>query len=126
MVPSTVSNRKMAEVLLLHATRSKAVLVGLKAMLKTVPVGLPCDPGVAPGMVTTSGWWGGLVPGGWGTPWPLYRVLTPAPLSETQKGLVPLEVRPQGLIRLGSKLAAMPGMSEVRLVCTNAPAGTQR
>src|SRR5436305_1932804 len=100
MVPSSVANRKMAEVFGLPGVRSKAVLFGPKAVSKAVPVGVPLFPVGSPGvgMLTTSGPFGG---GGCGWPWPLYRVDTPALLSETQKGLVGLAVRPQGLTRWG-------------------------
>ena len=63
-------------------------------------------------MVTVSGFF---------VPWPLYRVERPVLLSETQNGLLALALRPQGLTRLGSKLAAMPWTLETRSVCRNVP-----
>jgi hypothetical protein len=72
-------------------------------MLKTSPVG-------PRGVVTMSGW---------GVPAPLYSVATFAPLSDIQKGLIELDVIPQGFLRFGSVFVAIPGMSETRLVCIN-------
>jgi hypothetical protein len=51
-----------------------------------------------------------------GFPWPLYKVDTPVPLSEIQNALVGDNEIPQGFFRLGSVLAARPGISETRLV----------
>src|SRR5947209_18491854 len=66
--------------------------------LNTTPVGVPVP--VLPeggGTVTVSGTL---------APAPLYSVLTPAPLSEIQNGLVGEWVRPQGLTRFGSIVTA--------------------
>src|SRR6266699_1390247 len=68
--------------------------------LKTLPVGDAVVPAGLPaggGIVTTSG-----EPGGNAWPWPLYKVDTPAPLSDTHQGVVGPCDRPQGLSRFGS------------------------
>jgi hypothetical protein len=54
-------------------------------------------PGVLDGIVTTSE----TIP-----PFPLYKVLVPVPLLDTQNGLVELAARPHGLVRFGSVTAA--------------------
>src|SRR3954447_20922269 len=88
-------------------------------MRKTVPsaAGLICPvgevvtlgaPPFGPGMATTRGL---------GFPAVLYRVLTFAPESETQKGPAgPTEI-PVGWIRLGSVFAAKPATLATRLTC---------
>src|SRR5256885_9921898 len=55
------------------------------------------------------------------SPAPLYRVVTPALLSEIHIGLVPRAEIPQGLTRCGSWCSAIPGMSETRSVSRNEP-----
>src|SRR3954466_6739253 len=52
------------------------------------------------------------------TPRPLYRVATPVPASEIQNGLVAERDMAHAFFNCGSVLAASPGMSEARLVCT--------
>src|ERR1700727_451922 len=42
----------------------------------------------------------------------------PAPLAETQKGLVGDATMPQGFTRQGSTWSARPGRSETRLCCS--------
>src|SRR6266576_5985330 len=74
-------------------------------LLNTIPVG-PLG-GAPPGMVTTNPW---------GVPAALYRVASPVPWSEVQKGDVAEKATPHGFLRLGSVLAARPGISETRLV----------
>lgn len=51
-----------------------------------------------------------------GTPAALYRVELLDTWFDTQNGLLPKNDMPQGFLRLGSTLGAIPGMSEVRLV----------
>ena len=46
----------------------------------------------------------------------LYSVVFPLPWFETQKGLVVLNERPHGSIRLGSVTSASPGTSETKIV----------
>src|SRR6266704_4590874 len=68
--------------------------------LKTLPVGaavVPAGLSLGGGIVTTSGEATG---NAW--PWPLYKVATPAPLSDTHHGVVGPCDRPQGLSRFGS------------------------
>src|SRR5690348_165746 len=106
MVPSTESNRNTLDPLLPLAETTKP----LPAVLKTVPVGVPCGASGCVGlggMVTTSGF-----PAGWAWPWPLYSVLSPVPSSDTQNGLPELAVRPHGFTRWGSVTCARPGMSD--------------
>src|SRR6516162_267205 len=78
--------------------------------LNTMPVGVPPVGAPGAGIVTTRG----EGPTGKACPFALYRVDRPDPLSETQKGEVELETRPQGLTRLGSVKRATPAMSETR------------
>src|SRR5438132_13614957 len=49
--------------------------------------------------------------------WPVERVDTPVPLSDTQNGFVGPNDIPHGFFRCESVTAAIPGMSETRLVC---------
>src|SRR3989441_9608896 len=80
--------------------------------LKIVPVGVPVAEALAPagGMTTVNGTF---------TPSPRYRVVTPAPLSDTHIGLVALAEMPQGLTRLKSRCWARPGILETRSVSRN-------
>src|SRR5439155_23207328 len=87
-----------------------ATLKSVALALKTTPVGGAGD--VAPalpdaGMVTTSDC---------GLPAPSYRVDTPAPLSDTQKGPVGGKAMPHGVFRLASVCAAGANPRLARIV----------
>src|SRR5215468_4666333 len=89
--------------------------------LNTMPVGVPPVGAPGAGIVTTRG----EGPTGKACPFALYRVDRPDPLSETQKGEVELETRPQGLTRLGSVKRATPAISETRFTRVyRCPGGT--
>src|SRR5689334_18181759 len=101
----------IAPVWVAHRKRATAVVLFGAGILKsvvplnTVPVG---EPG---GMVTVSATFvRGVVTS------PEYKVALPLTLSETQNGLVGLNVMPHGLTRSGSVMLATPGRSETRLV----------
>src|SRR5207302_3239540 len=106
MVPSSVANRKAADadvgagepVLGLEKPLTLNPPVGPPSMLNTVPVGVPEAPNgsTGVGMLTTSG----TMPiGAPLAPGVLYRVETPALLSEIQNGLPGLSAMPQGLTK---------------------------
>src|ERR1700722_10211741 len=79
-------------------------------VLKTWPSGAEGgEPPAGGGIVTTSGTMAPVLP--------LYKVAKPVPLSETHQGLVAEDDNPHGLTRLGSVIAATPGISETRLFC---------
>src|SRR4051812_37063591 len=81
--------------------------------LNTCPVGAP------PGMLTVST----LATGDSGLPTaPLYSVVTSAPLSETQTGVLGPRDIPHALTSDGSVSWATPGWSETRFSCTYPPA----
>src|SRR5262245_33988595 len=110
MVPSSVANRKKAgwgepSGLVPNEKLLGSPLNAVPGGALVVPSGLPAGGG----MVTTSGW---------ATPWALYRVDRPVPLSATQNGPRGPSARPQALTRLGSVNRASPGTSDTRLVCT--------
>src|SRR5690348_12736362 len=110
IVPSSVANMKK-----LGPEPPPPVTTKPELPLNTTPVGVPVVPSGLPlagGIVTTSG-----VAGGNGTPAPLYRVLTPVPLSEIQKGLVGPNAMPQGFFKLASVWAAGTAPSDTKLVC---------
>src|SRR5215831_15913696 len=91
MVPSSVANRKTAGAVCVPSVILNAPLP--RAMLNTVPVGVPLAPVGSPGagMLTTNGC---------GMPAVSKRVDTPALLSATQNGpLVGASEMPQGLTR---------------------------
>src|SRR5712691_207337 len=106
IVPSSVAKMKrLGPAPLLVATTKPLV------PLKTLPVGAAVVPAGLPlggGIVTTSGT---------AVPSPLYKVATPAPLSDTHQKVVGPCDRPQGLSRFASVKVARPGMSETRFVC---------
>src|SRR6478672_5673035 len=121
MVPSSVTNMNTAPAEAGSPVLEKPLMVKPPvSVLNTVPEGVPTgfsgSRGV--GILTTRGLMA------IGAPfWPgvLYRVDTPALLSEIQNGLVSLSEMPQGLTRLGSVTAATPGRSDTRLVCRTVP-----
>src|SRR6266566_3205031 len=79
--------------------------------LKITPVGAAVVPAGLPaggGMVTVSGTF---------TPWPVYSVDTPVPLSETHQGVAGPCTNPQGFTRFPSVNCAAPTRSETRFVC---------
>src|SRR5579859_735513 len=119
MVPSRVSNKKMAVPDVTPFETGNEAIGFPMVMLKTSPVGEPGTvvPG-AGGMVTTVGDLGG---SGNFWPAPLYRVDLPVTLSLTQKGLPLAErVKPQALTK--SESVALVTKS-VRLYCANVTAG---
>src|SRR5262249_42423793 len=85
--------------------------------LKTIPVGVP-PVGLPSGEGILTPWDGFMVRGIF-APVPVYKVETPALLSETQKGLVGPYAKRQGLSRLGSGgfAGATPGMLDTKFVC---------
>src|ERR1700686_78381 len=119
MVPSSVAHMKTAGLPAgLPLVRRKSV--GLP--LYTMPVGVDGVPGLAnPGGRTTTKLL--VLPLAstkilMGLPLPSSRVEVPGLLLAIPHGLpVGERVKPQGFFRLGSVLAAMPGMSEMRFFC---------
>src|SRR5713226_1420670 len=91
IVPSSVAkmNRLGPDIPFSETTKPLGPLKTLPVGAAVVPAGLPAGGGI----VTTSGT---------AVPSPLYKVATPAPLSDTHQGLVGLCDRPQGLSRFGS------------------------
>src|SRR5262252_10049881 len=104
IVPSSVENRKTAGWVVgwppLVSPDNLNPPDAPPAVLKTVPVGAPPVPSGCPGagMETTNGS---------GVPAVLYKVDTPAPLSEIQKGDMLDSETPHGLTKCGSKNVAM-------------------
>src|SRR6516164_6842875 len=89
MVPSRPSKRKLAE----PDADPSETLKPVPLVLKTMPVGAPLVL-LGPGTLTISG-----LPGGKGTPWPVYRVLVPVLLLATQNGPPGGATSPHGLTR---------------------------
>src|SRR5262245_45105166 len=125
MVPSSVAKIKRAEP---EVVTPFVVSETMKPdpPLKTMPVGVP--PVALPsgdGIFTP---WDGFMVRGILAPVPVYKVETPALLSETQKGLVGPYAKPQGLSRLASVgfAGATPGMLDTRLVCKMATPDSRR
>src|SRR5215472_17035281 len=115
IVPSSVAKMKkdLPELEFWEITKSFVAL-------NTMPVGVPPVGAPGAGIVTTRG-----DPTGKASPFALYRVDRPDPLSETQKGEVELETRPQGLTRLRSVKRATPAISETRFTRVyRCPGGT--
>src|SRR5712692_6106305 len=112
IVPSSVAkmNRLGPDILFSETTKPLVPLKTLPVGAAVVPAGLPAGGGI----VTTSGELGG---SGNAWPPPLYKVATPAPLSDTHQGVVGPCDRPQGLSRFGSRNLAILGRSETRFVC---------
>src|SRR5437764_9243312 len=94
-------------------------------MLKTVPVGVPSEPSgwSGEGMLTTRELMSTSFPLAPGT---LYRVDTPALLSETQNGPPGPWEMPQGLTRWASVTSATFGKSDTRFVCRTFADGRAR
>src|SRR5262245_4467036 len=109
--PDSEAKRNTAGPVAVPDLTTKSVGLVVVNGLNTVPVGAP------PGMDTTRLFrCSGLV-----TPpvvtSPVYRVLTSAPLSETQNAALGDREMPHGLTRFGSWIVATPGWSATRLVC---------
>src|SRR6266568_828801 len=105
IVPSSVAKMKndLPEFAPFETTKSFVALKTSPVGAAIVPAGLPAGGAT----VTTSAT---------AVPSPLYSVVTPAPLSETQNGLVDEAVMPHALTRFGSVVCANPGMFDTRFV----------
>src|SRR6266581_3946643 len=115
MVPSSVAKMKRAAADLESWEITKSLVP-----LNTTPVGVPPVGAPGAGMVTTKGDLTGNA-----CPLALYRVDTPALLSEIQNGEVELETKPHGLTRLGSVKRATPAISETKFTRVySCPGGT--
>src|SRR6476660_2048220 len=99
-----------------HEATLHGVIVKSVVALPTTPVGSP------PGTVTR--FRPGFLTSGLPRTSPRKRLAELVPLLETQNALVPRNAIPHGFIRVGSRINANPGMSDMKLVCRYAdPAG---